>query len=182
MYPINWKSNFAAADEGVNFRTDFEQTVRKGDMLIREDGEIFILAWAVHRQVNNQPSQAKKCNFSLTIERVVPETVDELGYVAVEAGTENIVTAMPSCIFQYDGRPDYAPGFNTPGIAPDNLTIVECQYNPQTALIRINDTFLWGTSTFRVINLNPTGLNIAGTAGLLQLHARRVAGGEVDGT
>jgi hypothetical protein len=31
MYPINWKSNFAAADEGVNFRTDFTHEVKKGD-------------------------------------------------------------------------------------------------------------------------------------------------------
>ena len=79
MYPINWKSNFAAADEGVNFRTDFEHVIRKGDLVIREDNEYYLLNWAVHKQINNQPSQAKRCNMRLTIVRDEPRTYDDDG-------------------------------------------------------------------------------------------------------
>lgn len=62
VFPINWKSNFANSDNGVNFRTDFREKIRKGDMLIREDGVIYLLTWTVNNQINNQPTQAQICN------------------------------------------------------------------------------------------------------------------------
>lgn len=181
MFPINWKSNFAAADEGVNIRTDFTHKIKKGDMILREDNEYYLLNWAVHSQVNNQPSQAKRCNLLLTIKRQVPEVVDNKGYLVSPAGVEAFIEDMPVCVYQYDGRPDYAPSFNTPGITADALTILDLQWNKKTANIKVDDEFVWGTSTFRIINVNMSGVNIDKTAGLLQLHARRVAGGEVSG-
>lgn len=178
LYPINWKSNFAAADEGVNFRTDFTHTVRKGDIVLREDGEYYLLNWAVHKQVNNQPSQAKRCNLRLTIVRTMPETTDEDGYLVDPGGDVTFIDQMPVCIYQYDGRPDYAVNFGNPGVVSDALTVMDLQWNPKTQQIVVNDEFLWGTSTYRVININMSGVNIAQDAGVLQLHCKRVAGGE----
>lgn len=178
MYPINWKSNFAAADEGVNIRTDFEHKIKKGDLILREDNEYYLLNWAVHNQVNNQPSQAKRCNLLLTIKREVPRQYDEDGYLVSGAGEEVLIDNMPVCAYQYDGRPDYAPSFNTPGIASDALTIIDLQWNENTSKVYIDDEFKWGVSTFRVINIDMSGVDIDGSAGLLKLHARRVAGGE----
>lgn len=209
LFPINWKSNFAAADEGVNFRTDHSHKIKKGDMIVREDGEIYILNWAVHNQVNNQPSQAKRCNLLITIKRRAEEEVDEEGYAISpaeevdedgyailpeisedeeEVSGEEIggpseeadifLNKMPACIYQYDGRPDYQAAYNSPGVVSDVLTIVDLQWNSKTSKILVNDEFFWGTSLYRVININMSGVNIAHDAGLLQLHLRKVAGGE----
>lgn len=178
MFPINWKSNFAAADEGVNFRTDFLHRVRKGDMVIREDGEVYLLTWAVHNQLNNQPSQAKRCNHYLTIKREVPEVIDDQGYLVEPAKEKTFIGEMPVCVYQYDGRPDYQASYNTPGISPDALIIVDLQFNAETEKIKINDEFYWGDSKCRVININLSGVNIARDAGMLQIHARYVSGGE----
>lgn len=134
--------------------------------------------WAVHAQINNQPSQAKRCNLSLTIKRTVPEEVNEYGYLVAEEQEVLFIDRLPVCIYQYDGRPDYAPSYNTLGIGPDALTIVDMQWNAKTSKIVVNDEFMWGSSLFRVININMSGVNLDHTAGLLQLHARRVAGSE----
>lgn len=176
LYPINWKSNFAAADEGVNFRTDFREVIKKGDMIEKEDGDVYLVAWAVHGQINNQPSQAKRCNHIVNIIRRIDDKLDKDGYLIEKAHDKVIVGDTPCCIYQYDGRPEYKPIQGQPGIVPEALCIFDIQMNAQTKNLREDDTFLWGYDRWRVININHAGVNIIKQTGLLQVSARRVAG------
>lgn len=179
-FPINWKSNFANSDNGVNFRTDFRVKIRKGDMLVREDGVIYLLTWAVNNQINNQPTQAQICNGRLTVNRYVPEKTDDSGYVTEEAGQDVIASDLPASIYRYDGRPDYGANLNLMGVIPDALAIIQVQYNSHTKNVKINDQFVWGPDTYRIVDINYTGLDLNGDYGVLQWQAKKVAGGTID--
>ena len=104
--------------------------------------------------------------------------IDDQGYLVEPAKEDAFIDEMPVCVYQYDGRPDYQASYNTPGISPDALIIVDLQFNAETEKIKINDEFYWGDSKCRVININLSGVNIARDAGMLQMHARYVSGGE----
>lgn len=76
IYPINWKSNFANADNTANFKTDLRVMVKKGDIAIREDGQIRQLNWKVERHINDQSTQAQECNMMLTVRRRIDDVVN----------------------------------------------------------------------------------------------------------
>jgi len=60
--PLAWKSKISNSDMGSNFFADSAADIKKGDILIREDGEIYLLDWKVQRRPNTQTTQAKDCN------------------------------------------------------------------------------------------------------------------------
>lgn len=203
IYPDSTKSRYANTDNNMNFRADVASGIRKGDMLIQPDGTIFLLDWEVALQSNNAPSRALRCNAMLTITRFKSDEVDEEGYTkdpnyedvdewgyAIEheedqvnesrayKNTHNvIVDSLPVNAYRYDGRPEYTAISGTPGVSPDALTIMSVQYNNQTKKIRMNDEFIWGFETYRVIDIDRMGLNISGKSGVLRLQCRKVAGG-----
>lgn len=55
------------------------------------------------------------------------------------------------------------------------------QYNPQTYAARINDEFTWGLDTYRIVDIDYTGLNIGNEYGVLKWQAKKVAGGDLRG-
>ena len=77
LFSIEWKSKVGNSDASSNFKTSYEVPIRKGDIVIREDGSIFMLNWTVQRHPNNQSTQAVDCNASLEFTRHVDETLDE---------------------------------------------------------------------------------------------------------
>lgn len=72
-FPINWKSKIGNSDANANFRTHLRVDIRKGDLIIREDGVIYMLNWQVQRHPNNQSTQAVDCNAFLAFYRDVDE-------------------------------------------------------------------------------------------------------------
>ena len=76
LFSIEWKSKVGNSDASSNFKTSYEVPIRKGDIVIREDGSIFMLNWTVQRHPNNQSTQAVDCNASLEFTRHVDETLD----------------------------------------------------------------------------------------------------------
>ena len=95
LFSIEWKSKVGNSDASSNFKTSYEVPIRKGDIVIREDGSIFMLNWTVQRHPNNQSTQAVDCNASLEFTRHVDETLDERGYLLEEAHDEVIAPAIP---------------------------------------------------------------------------------------
>lgn len=61
-FPINWKSKVGNSDVNKNFRTDYRVEIRKGDMVISEDGMIHLLNWDIQNYPNTQTTQAVECN------------------------------------------------------------------------------------------------------------------------
>lgn len=61
-FPINWKSKIGNSDANSNFKTDYSVIIYKGDILIREDGNVYIANWKVQNNPNNQTTQAVDYN------------------------------------------------------------------------------------------------------------------------
>ena len=146
--------------------------------MIREDGSVFMLNWTVQRHPNNQSTQAVDCNALLEFTRHVDETLDERGFLLEEAHDAIIAPAIPCVFSEYTGRPDYAASYNTPGISADHLLNVQVQYNAVTKAICVGDEFLLYGYRYRVVNWVGTEIDMNASYGIINLMARKVAGGE----
>lgn len=175
--PIDWKSKIGNSDMSTNFKVSHRVEIHKGDMAIREDGLIYLLNWMVQNHPNNQATQSILCNARLTFTRLLPEEVDENGYLLRENATEVIAEALPCTHSEYAGRPDFALSQGAAGIMPDHLLNVSVQWNKRTRNIRIGDHFTLGDYTYRVVNISMAEVDIDEKHGVLILNARRVAGG-----
>lgn len=175
-FPISWKSKIGNSDANSNFKTGYGVAINKGDMVIREDGVIFMLNWTVQRNLNNQSTQAIACNAKLSFTRHIDEVLDERGFLITEATRAEIAPDIPCVYAEYTGRPDYAANYNTPGITPDHLLTVQVQLNPKTDEIRINDEFSLMRSKYRIVNRVDAEVDIHRRYGIINLMARRIAG------
>lgn len=177
LYPDTSKSRYTNTDNNMNIRCDINSGVTKGDILIDENNIIYILDWEVHKQSNNLPSRALRCNMYLTVERFVHELTDADGYLIQEEGWKKIVDRLPSNAYRYDGRPEYSAIAATPGVTPNALTLMTVQYNEQSKNIRIGDRFLWGNEYYEIVDVNRIGLGIDDKFGCITLQAKKAAGG-----
>ena len=177
--PIDWKSKIGNSDMSTNFKVTHEIPVYKGDMVIREDGTVFLLNWNIQNHANNQATQSIECNAISEFTRFVPDKTDERGMQIVPAHTEIIAPSIPLVHSEYAGRPDYAAAQGTPGINADHLISVYLQWNDTTKNIRINDEFMLGSFTYRVINVSIAEVHIEQSRGVLVQNAKRVAGGGI---
>ena len=64
---------------------------------------------------------------------------------------------------------------------PDHLISVYCQWNQATRKIRLDDEFVLGDFTYRVVNISLAEVQIDKDFGILTINAKRVAGGAVNG-
>jgi len=177
-FPINWKSKIGNSDANSNFKTNLRVAIRKGDIVIREDGMIYMLNWKVQRHPNNQSTQAVDCNAYIRFIRDVDEVLDGQGYLVEPAREKEIASEIPCLYADYAGRPDYATAFNTPGIVPNHLLTVQVQLNPWTKGIRINDRFRLMGYGYHVIHLMHNEVDINGQYGIINIVARKTAGEE----
>lgn len=186
--PIDWKSKIGNSDMYDNFKTDYQVTIHKGDYVVREDGVIFLLAWAVVQHPNNQATQSVECNDYLTFTRWHKEDVDDYGYAIPEEhdnvdeqGREIVVDNIPASHSEYSGRPDFELLQNTPGVNADHLITVYVQWNQKTKNLRIGDQFEIGASTYRAVMVYTAEVDINKEYGMLEILGKRVAGGGTDG-
>ena len=162
-----------------NFKVTHKIPVYKGDMVIREDGNIYLLSWNITNHANNQATQVTECNSIIEFTRWFDDEVDEDGFVIQRGGQRIVVPAMPCSHAEYAGRPDYAMNQGNPGIVADHLITVNLQWNPVTKNLHINDQFVIGDFTYRIVNISIAEVNIAKEYGVLTMNAKRVAGGGV---
>lgn len=158
--PIDWKSKIGNSDMSTNFKVAKSTHIRKGDMVIREDGTVFILNWNVQDHPNNWATQSTECNARVEVTRKIPDKTDERGILLEEAHDEVIAASIPCIHSEYAGRPDYAAAQGTPGINADHLITVYLQWNRYTQHICVNDEFKLGKFTYRVINISIAEVNI----------------------
>ena len=177
--PIDWKSKIGNSDMNTNFKCTHDIPIHKGDIVIREDGIVFMLNWNVQNHANNQATQCSECNVTLEFTREFEDETDEEGYLITPGGRRVVVPSIPATQIEYAGRPDYAANRDNPGIAPDHLITVYLQWNPTTKQIFLNDQFVIGNFTYRVINISLVEVNIDRDYGILTLNAKRVAGEDV---
>ena len=175
-FSINWKSKIGNSDANSNFKTSYDVKIRKGDIVIREDGRIFMLNWTGQDMPNNQSTQAIICNTMLSFTRHVEDTVDDRGFLIEEAHEETIVPPIPCVFAEYAGRPDYMTNYNSPGVSADHLLTVQVQWNDRTKQLRTSDEFELLHSKYRVVDIVGTELDISQEHGILNLMARKVAG------
>lgn len=182
IYADSTKSRYENTDNNMNIRCSVSSGIRKGDMLIEPDGNIYILDWEVHLQSNNAPSRALRCNMNLEVIRfAIPEEreYDEDGYLIntpASDGWSVVVPSIPCNAYRYDGRPEYVVVSGSPGAVPNALTLLTVQYNSKTENIHIGDKFIWGNETYEIIDVNQVGVNLSGN-GTLNLKAKKAAGG-----
>lgn len=187
--PIDWKSKIGNSDMSTNFKTSYDESIYKGDIVIREDGAIYLLNWNVTFHPNNQASQTVECNDFLTFTREHHVKTDDYGFevtdeadVVLDAdGREIIVDRIPASHAEYAGRPEYSISKDNAGVNANNLINIYVQWNDRTKNIRINDTTTIGGYTYVVHNVYTAEVNIHKTHGCLYLQARRLAGGSVHG-
>ena len=182
MYPDSTKSRYENTDNNMNIRADINSGIKKGDMIIQPNGEIFILDWFVALQSNNAPSRALRCNMQLEVLRFSQheEEFDEDGYRIHNhpaAPYEIIAPKIPCNAYRYDGRPEYVIVSGTPGATDNALTLMTVQYNEKTKNIRIDDVFNWGDVTYRIVDVNLVGVDLEDNFGTLKLQAKKAEGG-----
>ena len=177
--PIDWKSKIGNSDMSVNFKVTHDIPIHKGDMVIREDGTVFLQNWNVQNHANNQATQTIECNATIDVIRRVPDQVNAEGYLVEEGGIAQIAPAIPVMHEEYAGRPDYSSAQGQPGMTPDHLITVSFQWNSHTKHIDLNDEFTIGTFTYRVINVSIAEVNIDKDYGVQKVNAKRVAGGGI---
>lgn len=177
--PIDWKSKIGNSDMSTNFKVTHDVPINKGDIVIREDGKIYMLNWNIQVHPNNQATQNCECNGYVAFERNVHEVTDEYGMVIIPEHTEIIAPPIPIIHTEYAGRPDYQPSQWQPGVNADHLITVQVQYNSKTKNIRIDDTFKMDNYTYRVINMAFAEVHINNDYGILDLNCKRVAGGGI---
>ena len=178
---IDWKSKIGNSDMSTNFKTDYTHNIEKGDYVIREDGMLYMLNWNITLHANNQATQSTECNAIVDIMREYPPEIDEKGYVLMEGGRRPVAAGLPINHTEYAGRPDYSGASLQAGMHPDHLITVSCQWNKTTRQIRLDDEFVLGDFTYRVINISLAEVQIDKDYGVLVLNAKRVAGGSVSG-
>ena len=194
IYPDSTKSRYENTDNNMNIRCSLTSDIRKGDMLIEPDNTIYILDWFVHRESNDMPSRALRCNFMLSVYDYVDREVDDEGYLIDQDGfvvrsepftvedPENtnkriIVESIPANAYRYDGRPEFSAVSATPGTIAGVLSLMTVQFNEQTKKIKIGQYFDWGGNTYEIVDVNAVGLDIDQEHGTLKLQAKRAAGG-----
>lgn len=161
IYPDSTKSRYENTDNNMNIRFSLKDDIRKGDMVIEPDQSIYILDWAIHRESNNSPSRALRCNMMLEVyeyetpyEEVADDDgcyIDDEGYVIQSEehvpadppkdGKKIIVSSIPANAYRYDGRPEFVAVSGTPGTIANVLTLMTVQYNEQTKDIKIGHFF-----------------------------------------
>ena len=181
--PIDWKSKIGNSDMSSNFKTSYEVPVQKGDIAIRDDGVLYMLNWNITLHPNNQATQCVECNAVVDFTREVAPIVDPMtGYQIGDDGGRKVIAAqMPISHSEYAGRPDFSGSSGQAGMHPDHLISVYMQWNPTTRKIRLDDEFVMGDFTYRVINVSLAEVQVDKDYGVLSLNAKRVAGGAVDG-
>lgn len=175
--PIDWKSKIGNSDMSTNFKTSHTPRINKGDMVIREDGMVYLLNWNIQNHLNNQSTQSVECNSRIEIKRHIQEETDSRGFVINEERDEVIAPSIPCSHSEYAGRPDYAAAQGLPGINADHMITVSVQWNSKTRNILIGDEFELGAFTYRVVNVSIAEVNIEQDHGVLTLNAKRVGGG-----
>jgi hypothetical protein len=176
-------ARFFDPDAGDVFKATWDTPIRPGDIVIREDGVLFMLTGAIRRNPNNQGARIVTLNAGLTFTRRQEIQTDERGFVpAGAADTEDacmtVAADMPVRILEGAGRPEYHAVRDAPGVTPDFLTGIALQFNPQTSLIRVNDTFFIGQFGYRVLYVSLTETDIIRAHGVIKLYAGRIAGSE----
>jgi len=178
---IDWKSKIGNSDMSTNFKTDYTHPIQKGDYAIREDGMLFMLNWNITLHANNQATQSTECNAIIDITREFPDETDDKGFLISAGGRRLVAAGLPVNHTEYAGRPDYSGASMQAGMHPDHLITVTCQWNTATRKIRLDDEFILGDFTYRVMNISLAEVQIDKDYGILVLNAKRVAGGSVDG-
>lgn len=178
---IDWKSKIGNSDMSTNFKTDYTHKVQKGDYVVREDGMLFMLNWNITLHANNQATQSTECNAVIDITREFQDETDEKGMLISEGGRRPVAANLPVNHAEYAGRPDYSGASMQAGMHPDHLITVTCQWNPTTRKIRLDDEFVLGDFTYRIMNISLAEVQIDRDFGILVLNAKRVAGGSVNG-
>ena len=178
---IDWKSKIGNSDMSTNFKTDYTHNIEKGDYVIREDGMLYMLNWNITLHANNQATQSTECNAIVDITREFAPVVNEKGYVVEPGGRRPVAAGLPINHTEYAGRPDYSGASLQAGMHPDHLITVTCQWNKTTRQIRLDDEFVLGDFTYRVMNVSLAEVQIDRDYGVLVLNAKRVAGGSVSG-
>lgn len=177
--PIDWKSKIGNSDMSTNFKTTHDIKIRKGDMVIREDGMVYMLNWNVTDHANNQATQSVECNATAEFTRWYDDETNELGHLVVPGGWRVVAPTIPISHTEYAGRPDFTSSQGLPGTLPDHLITVSVQWNDTTRDIRIDDRFFIGGYEYRVINVSIAEVNIDQDHGVVIMNAKKVAGGEV---
>ena len=178
---IDWKSKIGNSDMSTNFKTDYTHKIEKGDYVIREDGMLYMLNWNITLHANNQATQSTECNAIVDITREFPDEVDDKGILIAEGGRRPIAAGLPISHQEYAGRPDYSGASGQAGMHPDHLITVSCQWNTTTRKIRLDDQFVLGDFTYKVMNISLAEVQVDRDYGILTLNAKRVAGGSVNG-
>lgn len=178
---IDWKSKIGNSDMSTNFKTDYTHKIEKGDYVVREDGMLYMLNWNITLHANNQATQSVECNAIVDILRDMPDETDEKGILISEGGLKPIAKGLPISHSEYAGRPDYSGASGQAGMHPDHLITVYCQWNKTTRKIRLDDQFVLGDFTYKVMNVSLAEVQIDKDYGILTLNAKRVAGGTVSG-
>lgn len=192
IYPDATKSRYENTDNNMNIRCSLTSGIRKGDIVVEPDGTIFILDWDGHKESNNIPSRALRCNMYLNVYEWQGAEVDEEGYLIDDEGyvisgrqqtqgadnkKKDITQPIPANAYRYDGRPEYVAVANSPGTLAGVLTLMTVQYNDQTKKIKIGHLFDWMNNTYEIVDVNPVGVDINDKYGTLKLQAKRAAGG-----
>lgn len=177
IYPDSTKSRYSNTDNNLNFRADVNSGIKKGDMLIGADGAIYLLDWDVPPEPNNRMSRALRCNCKLTFKRYYQEEVDDRGMLISEGGMRNVADEIPCNAYRHDGRLEFSTSASQPGLIPNAITLISVQYNASTDKVKADDEFTWGKETYVIADVNLVGVNIDGTSGVIQLQAKKKAGG-----
>lgn len=176
QFSINWKSKYSGSDNTQNLRAKIGTPLKKGDLLVREDGRIYVVYWNIEPEINNIRTQVQECN---AMSKFVREQAAQVGDdFKLESAESDIVIAeqIPFSISFIQNRFEYDIANNVPGIVPNDTAVVSVQFNEQTRNLQIGDMFEYWGSVRRIVSIVQYEIDIHKTHGLLTFYAEKVAG------
>lgn len=180
IYPNATKSRYENMDNMFNFRASLKDGICKGDIITDPNGKTYLLDWNIEPEANNASTRAVLCNLNLTVFRRMEEVTDEMGYVIRPEGDYSIVSDLPSNICRNEYRMEYNIIRSNPGVSPNSIAALTVQCNYQTRDIKLGDKFIWGGSTYIIIDADYVGVSLDGMSGVITFQARKEPGGEIE--
>lgn len=180
IYPNATKSRYENMDNMFNFRASVTSGIRKGDIVVDPENKTYLLDWQIEPEMNNASTRALSCNINLTVYRRVQEVIDSMGYCIEPEHDEIIVDRLPSNISRNAYRMEYNVIKSNPGVSPNSIADLFVQVNDHTKNIKIGDKFIWGASTYIIIDIDYVGVTLDGDSGVIMYQARKEPGGEIE--
>lgn len=173
---LDFKSNMKGlSDNTVSIKYSRDCIVKKGDLIVDEDSNTYIVSWKPFKEINCYSAQAQLCTDQFTFERWIDVVLDADGNSATPAQYESIAVDVDGFIARINSK-YYESNQGQVGIFASQRVGIGIQYNDTTRLIKIEDEFSFGGKQYLITDIDLTQLNTGRSDGIIFVFAEIIEG------